>query len=400
MRAGRWQTWREGGFWAARGPQVAAARLGHVPCIGPPPTHAHRKVLVRRRRRSQVRLRHRPLGNRRNARRPLPRAPARSPGLSLGLPELTFGPLATAAHECGHLRVCRQRAVCSRLLLEPAAARRHGCLPIDSSNFHFWGWQADHRVGCADAAVRHHARSRSTPELEWPIDLAIAVVWIAFAINFFGTIARRSEQPPLRRHLVLHRDHHHGGDPPSSSTTWSIPVWAAQELLDLRRRAGRFRAVVVRPQRGRLLPDDPRAWASCTTSCPRPRGARSTPTGSASSTSGRWSSSTSGRARTTCSTRRSPEWAQTLGMISRPDAAGRPRWGGMLNGFLTPARRLEPAVAKTRCSSSSSAGVTFYGMATFERPVLSIKSVNALPALHRSGPSATCTPARSAGTAS
>ena len=31
-------------------------------------------------------------------------------------------------------------------------------------------------------------------ELEWPIDLAIAVVWVAFAINFFGTIIRRRER--------------------------------------------------------------------------------------------------------------------------------------------------------------------------------------------------------------
>jgi hypothetical protein len=29
------------------------------------------------------------------------------------------------------------------------------------------------------------------PELEWPIDLAIAVVWIVYAVNFFGTVARR-----------------------------------------------------------------------------------------------------------------------------------------------------------------------------------------------------------------
>ena len=54
-----------------------------------------------------------------------------------------------------------------------------------------------------------------------------------------------------------------------------------------------------------------------------------------------------------------------------------PCWGGMLNGLLT----LRGAWDKLRTDpvlKFFAAGVTFYGMATFEGPLLSIKSVNAL----------------------
>jgi cytochrome c oxidase cbb3-type subunit I/II len=54
-----------------------------------------------------------------------------------------------------------------------------------------------------------------------------------------------------------------------------------------------------------------------------------------------------------------------------------PSWGGMLNGLLT----LRGAWDKVRTDpvlKFFAAGVTFYGMATFEGPLLAIKSVNAL----------------------
>ncbi len=40
-------------------------------------------------------------------------------------------------------------------------------------------------------------------ELEWPIDILITVVWVAYAVVFFGTLARRRVQAHLRRQLVL-----------------------------------------------------------------------------------------------------------------------------------------------------------------------------------------------------
>src|SRR5690606_26589058 len=65
------------------------------------------------------------------------------------------------------------------------------------SKFHFWGWQAI-IVAAALTLPFGITQSKEYAELEWPIDIAIAVVWIAFAVNFFGTIARRRE-----RHLYV-----------------------------------------------------------------------------------------------------------------------------------------------------------------------------------------------------
>jgi cytochrome c oxidase cbb3-type subunit I/II len=71
-----------------------------------------------------------------------------------------------------------------------------------------------------------------------------------------------------------------------------------------------------------------------------------------------------------------PNWLQLLGMTFSL-MLWAPSWGGMLNGLLT----LRGAWGKLRTDpviKFFAAGVTFYGMATFEGPLLSIKSVNAL----------------------
>lgn len=71
-----------------------------------------------------------------------------------------------------------------------------------------------------------------------------------------------------------------------------------------------------------------------------------------------------------------PDWAQTLGMIFSV-MLWAPSWGGMLNGLLT----LRGAWDKLRTDPIIKffvVAVTFYGMSTFEGPLLSIKSVNAL----------------------
>jgi len=71
-----------------------------------------------------------------------------------------------------------------------------------------------------------------------------------------------------------------------------------------------------------------------------------------------------------------PDWAQTMGMIFSV-MLWAPSWGGMLNGLLT----LRGAWDKLRTDPVIKffiVAVTFYGMSTFEGPLLSIKSVNAL----------------------
>ncbi len=78
--------------------------------------------------------------------------------------------------------------------------------------------------------------------------------------------------------------------------------------------------MVVRPQRRRVLPDDAVPRADVLLPAQGRRTARSSRTGSRSSTSGRWSSSTSGPARTTCTTPRCRSGPPRSGMLFSRDA--------------------------------------------------------------------------------
>ena len=61
------------------------------------------------------------------------------------------------------------------------------------SAFHFWGWQLL-IVAAAVALVTGNTQGKEYAELPWILDIVIAVLWVTFAINFFGTIAIRREQ--------------------------------------------------------------------------------------------------------------------------------------------------------------------------------------------------------------
>jgi cytochrome c oxidase cbb3-type subunit I/II len=71
-----------------------------------------------------------------------------------------------------------------------------------------------------------------------------------------------------------------------------------------------------------------------------------------------------------------PEWASTLGMVFSV-MLWMPSWGGMLNGLLT-LRGAWSKVAQEPILKFFVVGVTFYGMSTFEGPLLSVKAVNVL----------------------
>ena len=61
------------------------------------------------------------------------------------------------------------------------------------SNIHFWGWQLI-IVSAAITLPLGITTSKEYAELEWPIDIAIALVWVAFGINMFATIIKRREK--------------------------------------------------------------------------------------------------------------------------------------------------------------------------------------------------------------
>src|SRR5256885_8985321 len=61
------------------------------------------------------------------------------------------------------------------------------------SAIHFWGWQLI-IVAAAITLPLGYTQGKEYAELEWPIDIAIAIVWVTFAVNVFGTLARRRER--------------------------------------------------------------------------------------------------------------------------------------------------------------------------------------------------------------
>jgi cytochrome c oxidase cbb3-type subunit I/II len=61
------------------------------------------------------------------------------------------------------------------------------------SNIHFWGWQLI-IVATAITLPLGFTTSHEYAEMEWPIDIAITVIWVVFGINMFGTIIKRREK--------------------------------------------------------------------------------------------------------------------------------------------------------------------------------------------------------------
>ena len=61
------------------------------------------------------------------------------------------------------------------------------------SHIHFWGWQLI-IVSAALTLPLGFTTGKEYAELEWPIDIAIAAVWVVFTINLIGTILRRREK--------------------------------------------------------------------------------------------------------------------------------------------------------------------------------------------------------------
>lgn len=241
------------------------------------------------------------------------------------------------------------------------------------SRIHFWGWQAI-IVSAAITLPLGLSQAKEYAELEWPIDLAITVVWVIFAVNFFGTLARRRE-----RHLyvalwfyiatiitvaVLHVVN--SIELPVSMFQ-SYPVYAGVQdaLVQWWYGHNAVAFFLTTPFLGLMYYFVPKAagrpvysyrlsiihfwslvfiyiWAG-------PHHLLYTAL---------------------------PEWAQTLGMVFSL-MLWAPSWGGMINGLLT-LRGVWDRVRTEPVLKFFAAALTFYGMATLEGPILSIKSVSGI----------------------
>jgi cytochrome c oxidase cbb3-type subunit I/II len=241
------------------------------------------------------------------------------------------------------------------------------------SKLHFWGWQLI-IVAAAITLPLGITQGKEYAELEWPIDLAIAVVWVAFAINFFWTLARRNEKhlyvaiwfyiATIITVAILHIVNSLA-IPVLASKSYSIFGGAQDALVQWWYGHNAVAFFLTTPILGAMYYYLPKAagrpvysyrlsiihfwalifvyiWAG-------PHHLLNTAL---------------------------PDWAQTLGMIFSL-MLWAPSWGGMLNGLLT-LRGAWDKVRKDPVLKFFAAGVTFYGMATFEGPLLSIKSVSGL----------------------
>lgn len=239
--------------------------------------------------------------------------------------------------------------------------------------FHFWGWQLI-IVSAAITLPLGFTTSKEYAELEWPIDIAIALVWVAFGANMIGTLIKRRE-----RHMyvaiwfylasfitvaVLHIFNSFEL-PVSFMKSYSGYAGVQDALVQWWYGHNAVAFFLTTPFLGLMYYFLPKAanrpvysyklsivhfwsliflymWAG-------PHHLLYTAL---------------------------PEWAQVLGTVFSVMLIA-PSWGGMVNGLLT----LRGAWDKVRSEPVLKflvVAITAYGMATFEGPMLSLKNVNAI----------------------
>jgi cytochrome c oxidase cbb3-type subunit I/II len=241
------------------------------------------------------------------------------------------------------------------------------------SRFHFWGWQAI-IVAAAITLPLGLTQGKEYAELIWPIDIAIAVVWVAFAINFFGTILTRKV------------DHMYVAIWFYMSFVIVIPVLHIVNSLAIPATLGRSYPIYAG------LTDGLVQWwyghnaVGFFLTTPflglmyyfMPRAAERPVYSYRLSIIHFWALIFlyiwAGPHHLLYSAL--PEWAQTLGMTFSIVLLA-PSWGGMLNGLLT-LRGAWDRVRTDPILKFMVVAVSFYGMSTFEGPMMSIRAVNAL----------------------
>ena len=294
------------------------------------------------------------------------------PELSLGLPWLTFGRLRPL-HTNAVIFAFAGNSIFAGIYYSTQRLLKARMFSDKLSSFHFWGWQAI-IIAAAITLPLGITVSKEYAELEWPIDLAITAVWVAFGVNLFGTIAKRREQHIyvaiwfyIATFLTVAMLHVVNSLAIPVSLTKSYPVFAGVQdaLVQWWYGHNAVAFFLTTPFLGMMYYFMPKAaerpvysyrlsiihfwslvfiyiWAG-------PHHLLYTSL---------------------------PDWAQTLGMVFSVVLLA-PSWGGMINGLLT----LRGAWDRLRTDAVLKflvVGITFYGMSTFEGPMLSIKSVNAL----------------------
>ncbi len=241
------------------------------------------------------------------------------------------------------------------------------------SKVHFWGWQLI-IVGAALALVTGHTQAKEYAELPWLLDVAIAAIWVTFAVNFFATIAVRREKhlyvaiwfyiATIVAVAILHIGNSMA-IPYSWLGSYSAYSGVKDALMQWWYGHNAVAFFLTTPFLGLMYYYLPKASERPVFSYKL-------------SIMHFWSLVFvyiwAGPHHLHYSA--VPEWASTLGMLFSL-ILWMPSWGGMVNGFLT----LRGAWQKLRedpILKFMVVAVTYYGMSTFEGPMMSIKSVNAV----------------------
>jgi len=241
------------------------------------------------------------------------------------------------------------------------------------ADFVFWGWQAV-IVLAAITLPMGYSQGKEYAELAWPIDILIAVVWVAYGVLFFGTIARRAISHiyvanwfygafivavallHIVNSLAIPTSMMHSFPVYSGAVDAMVQWWYGHNAVGFFLTAGFLGMMYyyVPRQAGRPIYSYRLSivhfwaliaiymWAG-------PHHLQYTAI---------------------------PDWAQSLGMVFSLILLA-PSWGGMINGMMT----LSGAWEKLRTDPILKflvVSLSFYGMSTFEGPMMSIKTVNAL----------------------
>jgi cytochrome c oxidase cbb3-type subunit I/II len=237
----------------------------------------------------------------------------------------------------------------------------------------FWGWNAI-IVAAAITLPLGLTTSKEYAELEWPIDLAITLIWVAFTINLIGTIVKRREKhiyvaiwfyiataiTVALLHIINSLE-----VPVTAFKSYSVYAGVQDALVQWWYGHNAVAFFLTTPYLGLMYYFLPKAanrpvfsyrlsiihfwalifiyiWAG-------PHHLLYTSL---------------------------PDWAQSLGMVFSVMLVA-PSWGGMLNGLLT-LRGAWDKVRQEPMLKFMVVALTAYGMATLEGPMLAIKSVNSL----------------------
>lgn len=241
------------------------------------------------------------------------------------------------------------------------------------SNLHFWGWQLI-IVAAAITLPMGFTTSKEYAELEWPIDFAIALIWVVFGINMIGTIIKRRE-----RHIyvaiwfyiatfvtvaVLHI-FNSLELPVSAMKSYSVYAGVQDALVQWWYGHNAVAFFLTTPFLGMMYYFVPKA-------ANRPVYSYRL------SIIHFWSLIFiyiwAGPHHLLYSAL--PDWAQNLGVVFSVMLIA-PSWGGMINGLLT-LRGVWDKVREDSVLKFFVVAITGYGMATFEGPMLSLKNVNAI----------------------